>query len=263
MCCDNCSKSFHLECFDFVGSYELPDDGSEEDWFCNECAAKRGLLQHDQDGAFASLMASLARTNPRAFSLPKKLQTYFEGVKVGSNGEYEEHDGTKPGRQVLCGFCCDPRWPNQCNRKEKKEEIDWFQQRDADGNTVLCHGCEKAAGDNKPILSCSVCPLYWHLDCLDPPMPHPPNPKKWVCPCHIDPLFVSDPPLGPAHRFRKIRGAQPIEPAYGRGVRNNGVIEIVDDENSADDESGWRDIKVFGRVHRLPASGVKLDFIEQ
>jgi hypothetical protein len=98
VCCDNCSKSFHLECFDFVGSHELPGDGIDEDWFCNECAAKRGLVRFEDAGPFSSLVAVLDRTNPRAFSLPKKLQNYFEGVKVGPSGEFQEQEPTKTGR---------------------------------------------------------------------------------------------------------------------------------------------------------------------
>lgn len=30
------------------------------------------------------------RKNPRAFRLPERLRDYFEGVKTGPDGEYEE-----------------------------------------------------------------------------------------------------------------------------------------------------------------------------
>ena len=39
---------------------------------------------------------------------------------------------------------------------------------------------------HRPILSCSICPLYWHLDCLDPPMASfPGGDPTWTCPIHF------------------------------------------------------------------------------
>ena len=39
----------------------------------------------------------------------------------------------------------------------------------------------------RPILSCNICPLYWHLDCLDPPMASFPSnaDSGWTCPIHF------------------------------------------------------------------------------
>lgn len=113
-------------------------------------------------------------------------------------------------------------------------------------------------------MPCSACPLYWHLDCLETPAAHPPNPKKWMCPAHVDPFFSESGMLG--RRFRRVRGAQVITPLYTRGNRNNGVIEVEDSEVEVEaegDASGWKDVRTYGRVMRLPAMGIKLDFIEQ
>lgn len=125
---------------------------------------------------------------------------------------------------------------------------------------MLCHGCQKAAAPDKLILPCSACPMWWHLDCLDTPAAHPPNPRKWVCPAHVDRFFDEGAPLG--RRFRKVRGAQAVRPLYRRGNRNNGVIEVEHSEGEGD-ASGWNDVRSYGRVVRLPARGIKLDFIEQ
>jgi hypothetical protein len=39
---------------------------------------------------------------------------------------------------------------------------------------------------NRPIISCAICPLYWHLDCLEPPMTCPPPASvTWTCPIHF------------------------------------------------------------------------------
>ena len=95
ICCDSCSKSFHFECVDLVGSAELPDD-----WFCNDCVFKRSPERADHRGPFGPLLNLLEKTIPRAFSLPKKVQVYFDDIKPGVNGEYEEIDRTKTSKYV-------------------------------------------------------------------------------------------------------------------------------------------------------------------
>lgn len=80
---------------------------------------------------------------------------------------------------------------------------------------------------------------------------------------HADDLLAELPKeLAPAHRFRKIKGAPAITPAFSRGMKNNGIIEI-EDEESEDEATGWNDVKTFGRVYKLPAKGIVLDFISQ
>jgi hypothetical protein len=129
---------------------------------------------------------------------------------------------------------------------------------------VLCHLCQKSATEIRAIIPCSVCPLYWHIDCLDPPLAVPPVLKTWRCPAHVEEAMVDTPPLAPAHRFRKVKGTQVITPALPRGNRNNGHIEVDwSDEPEETNASGWPDPRSFGRVYRLPAKSVVLDFIEQ
>lgn len=116
----------------------------------------------------------------------------------------------------------------------------------------------------RAIISCSVCPLHWHIDCLDPPLAVPPVLKTWKCPAHADDLLQEAPPLAPAHRYRKVKNAAGVTPAISRGLRNNGHIEIDwGSEPEDDDKSGWRDIASFGRTFKVSAKGVRLDFIEQ
>lgn len=140
---------------------------------------------------------------------------------------------------------------------------DFFKQRD-EGQPVLCHACQTAATDVRAIIPCSLCSLYWHIDCLDPPLAVPPVLKTWRCPMHVDELMVEAPSLAPAHRFRKIKGAQIIVPALSRGLKNNGLIEVDwSDEPESTNDSGWPDPDSFGRAYKLPAKGIVLDFIEQ
>ena len=43
----------------------------------------------------------------------------------------------------------------------------------------------------KEMVSCDFCPLSFHLDCLDPPLPHPPISASWMCPNHAEHAMVS------------------------------------------------------------------------
>ncbi|KAK7404182.1 hypothetical protein QQX98_010024 [Neonectria punicea] len=243
VCCDGCPRSFHFECVGMVQSESLPDE-----WFCNECLFKRHPSRVPvHKGVFANALNNLEKSIPRAFSLPKRLQARFDGVKAGADGDYEEATTAKTVK-----------------KKNGYEEVpDFFKQRE-DGQAVICHGCQKSATDVRAIVSCSICPLHWHLDCLDPPLAVPPVPKTWRCPTHVDDVLIEAPPLGPAHRFRKIKGGQPITPAFSRGIKNNGHIEVDwSDEPEPSNDSGWPDPDSFGRAYKLQPTGIVLDFIEQ
>ncbi|CAJ0553906.1 Ff.00g124180.m01.CDS01 [Fusarium sp. VM40] len=245
VCCDGCPRSFHFECVGMIPSDHLPDE-----WFCNECLYKKYPSRMPPfKGIFAVPLTNLEKSIPRAFSLPKKLQTRFEGVKAGADGEYEEVTTLKSTK-----------------RKNGYEEVpDFFKQRD-EGQAVICHGCQKPATDVRAIIPCSICPFYWHIDCLDPPLAVPPVLKNWRCPLHPDEIMAEVRPLAPAHRFRKIKGAPIIVPSLPRSIKNNGHIEVDwsdEPEPEPVNKSGWPDPDSFGRAYKLPAKGIVLDFIEQ
>jgi hypothetical protein len=225
-----------------VQSESLPDE-----WYCNECLFRKFPSRVPvYKGVFASALNNLEKTIPRAFSLPKKLQTRFEGVKAGADGDYEDMANSKAAK-----------------RKSGYDELpDFFKQRE-DGQAVLCHSCQKSATEIRAIIPCSVCTLYWHIDCLDPPLAVPPVLKTWRCPAHVDDVLIEYPSLAPAHRFRKIKGSQVISPALPRGTKNNGHIEVDWTDEPDQDDACWPDPQSFGRIHKLPARGIVLDFIEQ
>lgn len=77
-----------------------------------------------------------------------------------------------------------------------------------------------------------------------------------------DLLAVVPGSLGPAHRFRQIKGSSAIKPAISRGVRNNGNIEIENDPSDNEDQ-GFFEHREYGHVYKLPELGIKLDFISQ
>lgn len=48
-----------------------------------------------------------------------------------------------------------------------------------------CHrSCKKA-----PLVACDYCPLFYHQDCLDPPMTALPT-GLWMCPNHVENFIV-------------------------------------------------------------------------
>lgn len=242
VCCDGCTRSFHLRCVDPpMDQKDLPDE-----WFCNVCVAQRkGVTAHT--GLFGKLVTLLEKKNPHAFYLPKEIREYFDGVRTGPEGEYEDHA------------------PQQ--RKGKHEEQDLYRLYDRKGQPVLCHVCSEGSGGKTPIITCSYCNLSWHLDCLDPPLANPPGngpTRPWKCPCHIDDLLaIPNKRLGPAHKFRRIKGKPAIRPEFARGVRNQGHIEVELDPTDDEKDSDFVEEREFGRVYKLPQQGIILDFIDR
>lgn len=47
------------------------------------------------------------------------------------------------------------------------------------------------------ILFCDACDRGWHMDCLDPPIPHAPK-GKWACPYCPDVIYPDEPPTDPS-----------------------------------------------------------------
>lgn len=220
-----------------------------DEWFCNVCRARLDPEVPVHRGCFALLLDKLHGKNTSAFRLPLDVRELFEGVRTGPDGEYEEITPVvKPARK----------------KKNDEESVpDLFRLRDAEGNPVICHGCQKSSASNRAIIPCGQCGLHWHLDCLDPPLANPPVLRTWKCPCHIEDVLAQVPgTLGPAHRFRKIKNAPVIKPAFSRDYVNNGYIE-VDAGDESPDESGWKDVETYGRIVRLPMKGIKLDFISR
>lgn len=159
------------------------------------------------------------------------------------------------------------------------EHPDWKRLEDKKGNFNICNACGKSSDLRRDIIPCDYCSLQWHLDCLDPPRANPPNrgpdpknPVPWMCPDHIehdlrhlDPIEdvgVRFDGIGRTHRIRRPKMAKIVSTHLRRGLANNGLIEVEDDDIS---EAGFEseEENFEGIIYRLPASGIKLDFIHK
>ncbi|TKA72898.1 hypothetical protein B0A55_05346 [Friedmanniomyces simplex] len=249
LCCDGCDRSFHFSCLD----PPLNENASElnEPWFCYICVAKRPVASEQPDklpqrGLFAPLFSILRKQNPSNFALPLDIRDYFEGVQADGNGNFIEalHSRTR-------------------NRAGYDELPDYYKLKDGKGKTVLCYHCGSES---------------WHLDCLDPPLANPParswDGKKihdWMCPLHADQELrkVDASLLAPRRKVhvRRPRNPKIVDAALTRGFQNNGVIDVLDEE-SDDSDTEFFDEEMPDEgdgpvIHRVPAKGIKLDFIDK
>lgn len=92
LCCDGCDRSFHMSCLDPPVELGTLD----EEWFCYICAARKNPQPRIGKGLFSGLLTQLEKENPAAYELPFHIRDYFEGVRTGDRGEYEEAVLQKP-----------------------------------------------------------------------------------------------------------------------------------------------------------------------
>ncbi len=70
-----------------------PPDG---EWYCYKCLAKKDPRPKAlSGGVFCSLMNKIDEKNPSSYHLPYDVRDFFEGVKTGEEGEYEDSFATK------------------------------------------------------------------------------------------------------------------------------------------------------------------------
>ena len=82
-------------------------------------------------------------------------------------------------------------YSTDCHRGNRRggyvEEADLLRMHDKSGKEIFCYQCGLSALGGKRIVNCDFCALYWHLDCLSPPMANPPlATRKWMCPAHAE-----------------------------------------------------------------------------
>ena len=149
-----------------------------------------------------------------------------------------------------------------------------MKTKDGRGNTILCYSCGKSAAGRREIITCDLCNAHWHLDCTSPPLANPPfrdqynrKVRDWLCPLHVEhDLREMDPSRIARQRTfhnRRPKNAKIVDTALRRGQVNDGIIEIIEDSSSEDESEFEEDEAASGTVYRLPAKGIKLDFIDK
>ncbi|GMM38898.1 hypothetical protein DASC09_062370 [Saccharomycopsis crataegensis] len=207
LCCEGCPKSFHFSCLDPpLDEEELPDG----DWFCDHCVAKNHKDKlKAPPGIFGKLLLSLQKTNPHRFELPRKIRERYEGVSTGKLGEYQDDD-TKASKEVQKGVL---------------QQLEPIKAFDKDGKPMFCYKCGESGIGGKELTKCEYCPLFWHLDCLSPPLA---SVKllgtKWKCPNHNDGLYK---------KKRRLKKASVLDVSVTRGFKSkNNDIDIQNTEET-------------------------------
>lgn len=174
------------------------------------------------------------------------------------------------------------------------QKPDYTKVFDADQKPILCTQCGTSSGQKRQMLKCDFCHAHWHLDCLDPPLANPPHISleasqrdAWRCPRHIehdlrsgqlyqndlngidDVEMVDAVPARVSRKIRKRKHPKVVEPSFSRGMRNNGLIDIM---NDSDDDTDGEGNYIFGpddpkdlnsKVFRVPEKGLILDFVSK
>ena len=239
-----------------------PDDDINGEWYCPQCLARRNKHPTDAPGFLGKVIRRVEDIIPKAFTLPSDVRSYFDGVRTGESGEYEEYGQPSTQQQP------------KMNRAGFFEEPNYKEPRDSKGKLITCYRCGKGT-NGRDIIPCSYCPARWHLDCCDPPLAIPTRRRAgdkpgatWRCPLHIDQdlnnigkqIDAEPGALGRVARPRKPKTAKPLDVDLPRGFRNNGIIEV---ELSKDEVTAIKEVDLQGQVYRIPEQGVKLDFIDR
>ncbi|KAG0229999.1 hypothetical protein BGW41_002819 [Actinomortierella wolfii] len=201
----------------------------------------------NRPGLFKQLLDNMDRMNPKAFALPQDIRTYFRGVVTNSDGEYSDAIDYKPTSK---------RHSSNTGTSLSVEE-DPLHLRDANGHYKACFRCNKTAL-GRQMIRCDHCPLYWHLDCLSPPLAHPPpSTRKWMCPNHADHVIP---------KRRKKRNPIPVTLSTPL-ARNDGDIEVLSDGSDFDERlillDDGRQVSSRNVIYRVPEHGIKLGFVQK
>jgi hypothetical protein len=152
-----------------------------------------------------------------------------------------------------------------------REEVISKYEKDKNGQFPLCFSCGGLPRTDRALISCDFCDLKWHLDCLDPILTSPPLYRKkypYKCPAHFatDPIYQMLTP-GACRMVisRRKKGAKVVDMSYMRGLKNNGMIEIVNDPDLASDEESRFDL-MDAKLHstyKVHERTIKLDFLDR
>lgn len=237
MCCDGCINSYHFSCLRPPLDPAHPPEGQ---WFCPACCTSAPLKV---------LLDGLKNTTQRGFQLPAETRNYFEGVRTGPEGKYEEvavntiHNGRGKGARSL--------------RADEQHHLRLF---DSKGKLIVCVACGRTTNFVRPIIQCDYCACNWHMDCVDPPLALRPNQKpgsdkryhNWMCPNHTqNDLWIfgmEDDGTIRRHRIRRPRHPRVID------------VDVLPADSDAE---RLEEKESHGIMFRVSESGIKQEFINK
>jgi hypothetical protein len=176
ICCDDCPKSFHGYCCDPPID---PDNVPEGSWICKTCSLSKKPVaaptvgRHPwKRGLWSALFEKLNSQAVKLFKLPPAIANSFSSTaRNPATGDYID----------LNEYSVVPRFSGV----QQQTLIENLRKEAA---TAICFKCSRSggsgpgggttetfgylAGMEPVIIRCDYCPLWWHLDCLDPPLTH-------------------------------------------------------------------------------------------
>lgn len=223
ICCDACPRSFHFTCAEPpLDPQNLPED----DWYCNECRHNReksnnsdDLDDRDKMDIWGLMTGKVGRMNPECFVMPRRFryQPKEEDLIKLQTGQLFNNPSSLSATTLTTALNSHVQ-PSPTNSSSTHIVINNLVKIDHCGYELVapdisslkslsgyCHFCGRfgltkvgltkteelnnVPSDpryHRPIISCSICPLYWHLDCLDMPLVNfPPSSVIWTCPVHF------------------------------------------------------------------------------
>ncbi|XP_059222604.1 PHD finger protein 12 isoform X1 [Stomoxys calcitrans] len=129
---------------------------------------QRALDPNKKPTPLDELIKAASILNPKQFELPRELEIHTQ---------FPGNDKIEPIRNNGNNH----KKPNY-RRNSKPFELDSQGLVPLPAKTCFyCHrSCKKA-----PLVACDYCPLFFHQDCLDPPMTALPT-GLWMCPNHVE-----------------------------------------------------------------------------
>ncbi|XP_020294900.1 PHD finger protein 12-like isoform X2 [Pseudomyrmex gracilis] len=158
--CDTCSVSYHVQCH--YPAIDLKDISTEEQ-VCRVCFAREKEIWNEEKEnkeeisalELLAVAASVIKSKDLESSELPVMSSESDRVKHEADETVEKSYTLDNNSASLPARSC-----SQCGRT-----------------------CRKV-----PLIACDYCPLYFHQDCLDPPLTTFPI-GKWMCPNHPDHLI--------------------------------------------------------------------------
>ncbi|KAJ5295670.1 hypothetical protein PENANT_c001G06447 [Penicillium antarcticum] len=240
LCCDTCDNAFHFHCLDPPLDPKNPPQG---EWHCPKCSIRN---------SFSTLIAHSKHFKKTEFQVPQSIKDTFEGVQEGIVFDRDYARNPKHQRYYKPA----PHLPRLTKAPKQDGPTIYanpqlLRETDAKGDLIRCSKCSFTSGNTRPIITCDYCPCRFHLDCLDPPRAHPPNPKVgWMCPNHVTPEdMIATKEVDGISRFRRVRRSKNMKFI-------DCDIRLPDDPNQSIFDDDWKE-----RRARFCAGDVVLNFI--